>query len=33
MGKAVAIGGGTGNSAWGNKFDATDDLQGEPHIA
>ena len=26
MGKAVAIGGGTGNSAWGNKFDDTDDL-------
>jgi parallel beta-helix repeat protein len=26
MGKAVVIGGGTGNSAWGNKFDNTDDL-------
>jgi hypothetical protein len=27
MGKAVVIGGGgTGNSAWGNKFDDTDDL-------
>ncbi len=26
MGKAVVVGGGTGNSAWGNKFDATDDL-------
>jgi len=26
MGKAVVIEGGTGNSAWGNKFDATDDL-------
>ena len=27
MGKAVVIEGGTGNSAWGNKFDNTDDLQ------
>ena len=26
MGKAVVISGGTGNSAWGNKFDNTDDL-------
>ena len=26
MGKAVVVEGGTGNSAWGNKFDATDDL-------
>jgi len=26
MGKAVVIEGGTGNSAWGNKFDNTDDL-------
>jgi len=26
MGKAVVIEGGTGNSAWGNKFDATDAL-------
>jgi parallel beta-helix repeat protein len=26
MGKAVVIGGGTGNSVWGNKFDNTDDL-------
>ena len=26
MGKAVEVKGGTGNSAWGNKFDATDDL-------
>ena len=26
MGKAVVIGGGTGNSAWGNKFDNTDNL-------
>jgi hypothetical protein len=26
MGKAVVIEGGTGNSVWGNKFDATDDL-------
>ncbi len=30
MGKAVAIGGGTGNSAWGNKFDDTDDLPFNP---
>jgi len=26
MGKAVVIGGGTGNSVWGNKFDNTNDL-------
>ena len=26
MGKAVVIEGGTGNSAWGNKFDNIDDL-------
>ncbi len=26
MGKAVVVEGGTGNSAWGNKFDNTDDL-------
>jgi len=26
MGKAVEVEGGTGNSAWGNKFGATDDL-------
>jgi hypothetical protein len=26
MGKAVVVEGGTGNSVWGNKFDATDDL-------
>ena len=26
MGKAVEVKGGTGNSVWGNKFDATDDL-------
>ena len=26
MGKAVRVEGGTGNSAWGNKFDATNDL-------
>ena len=26
MGKAVVIGGGTGNSAWGNKFDASNNL-------
>jgi parallel beta-helix repeat protein len=26
MGKAPVVGGGTGNSAWGNKFDNTDDL-------
>jgi parallel beta-helix repeat protein len=26
MGKAVTVGGGTGNSVWGNKFDNTDDL-------
>jgi len=26
MGKAVEIGGGTGNSVWGNKFDATNNL-------
>jgi len=26
MGKAVVVEGGTGNSAWGNKFDDTDDL-------
>ena len=26
MGKAVVVKGGTGNSAWGNKFDDTDDL-------
>jgi len=26
MGKAVATGGGTGNSVWGNKFDDTDNL-------
>ncbi len=26
MGKAVVVEGGTGNSAWGNKFDHTDDL-------
>ena len=26
MGKAVVVQGGTGNSAWGNKFDDTDDL-------
>jgi hypothetical protein len=26
MGKAVTIEGGTGNSAWGNKYDSGDDL-------
>jgi len=26
MGKAVVIDGGIGNSAWGNKFDNTDNL-------
>jgi parallel beta-helix repeat protein len=26
MGKPVVVEGGTGNSAWGNKFDNTDDL-------
>jgi len=26
MGKAVVVNGGTGNSAWGNKYDSGDDL-------
>jgi len=26
MGKAVVVGGGTGNSVWGNKYDSGNDL-------